>query len=374
MDYFTERTSCIMCESTNLKTLLEENMTIPIACYSQEIPEKYPVSIPYNIQSCEFCNSIQTKYLGDLNLIYGGNHANLFGSIRNKMNILFAEFILEGHENNSILEIGAGNGDVCDFILEKSPNIKYTIVDPSYWGSKENRIVINSYFEEYNINEEINSIVMSHVFEHFYNPLIILDKIKNQRGIKRVYVNFPDLEYYIDNQNYHVLNPEHIYYVENAFIIDLFRKYGFRLNKRYDYNNFAVFFDFIREDNILITQPKNIKTINSALEYFRKLHNNIIYANKIISDNSDIPVYIWPSSMHTNFVISAGLKSEAILNVLDNSPYKIGKYLYGYNLYCKSFSDIISSKEKKIVLLAGGCYNKEIQNLISAEYNIIVIL
>ena len=46
--------------------------------------------------------------------------------------------------------------------------------------------------------------------------------------------------------------------------------------------------------------------------------------------------------------------------VLDNSPHKIGKYLYGYNLYCKSFKEITESDNKKIIILAGGLYNKEI--------------
>jgi hypothetical protein len=45
--------------------------------------------------------------------------------------------------------------------------------------------------------------------------------------------------------------------------------------------------------------------------------------------------------------------------VLDNSPNKIGKYLYGYNLECKSIEDKLND-EKYAIILNGGCFNKEI--------------
>jgi hypothetical protein len=90
--------------------------------------------------------------------------------------------------------------------------------------------------------------------------------------------------------------------------------------------------------------------------------------------NASLPVYIWPSSMHTNFVISFGLNKDRIINVLDNSPNKIGKYLYGYNLLCKSFTECIQSVERKIIILAGGSYNKEILSSIPLENNIVIVL
>ncbi len=66
--------------------------------------------------------------------------------------------------------------------------------------------------------------------------------------------------------------------------------------------------------------------------------------------------------MHTLFCLALGLQKDKIVAVLDNSPLKIGKYLYGYPYECKPFNDIIQSPEPKIVLLTGGCYNTEIQS------------
>ena len=79
--------------------------------------------------------------------------------------------------------------------------------------------------------------------------------------------------------------------------------------------------------------------------------------------------------MHTLFCISLGLNVSRINNVLDNSPLKINKYIYGYKLKCLSFSNIVESDEEKVILLTGGCYNSEIYDKIKQnEKNIIITL
>jgi hypothetical protein len=70
-----------------------------------------------------------------------------------------------------------------------------------------------------------------------------------------------------------------------------------------------------------------------------------------------------------------GLTVNKIVNVLDNSPHKIGKYLYGYNLYCKSFKEITELNEEKIIILAGGCFTDEVlANLKRNQSNTIYIV
>ena len=48
--------------------------------------------------------------------------------------------------------------------------------------------------------------------------------------------------------------------------------------------------------------------------------------------------------------------------VLDNSVNKIGKYLYGYNLLCSSFDELLKSEEENICVFISGAgnYIKEI--------------
>ena len=93
------------------------------------------------------------------------------------------------------------------------------IIDPYYFGVKENRNIINDYIEQINLtNINTNTIIMSHVYE----PLTIIKKIEKSNNIDYVCLCFPDLEIYIKNNTYNVLIPEHTYYIENNFLKQIF--------------------------------------------------------------------------------------------------------------------------------------------------------
>jgi len=141
------------------------------------------ISIPFNILCCDNCKTFQTKYLGDLNDIYNNNHCDGCVTIRTEMHDRFAELIVNNIPNLiNVVEIGAGNGILSLSLFNIKNDIIYNIIDPSYFGVKENRIIINDYIENVDLNLiDTNVIIMSHVFEHFYEPLEIIKKLKNQK-------------------------------------------------------------------------------------------------------------------------------------------------------------------------------------------------
>ena len=377
MIIYENRKECIFCKQNNLETILDKNYSFPLGNFVVDSPEYKYFFMPYNVQRCKNCFTIQNEYIGNLELIYNNNFAGAYGKIRNSMNELFANFILENEDISSISEIGAGNGDLSDIIVEKK-NIRYTIIDPSFNGNKNKKNIINSFFENCDINQiKDNTIVMSHVFEHFYDPISILEKFNDINSLKYIYLSFPDLESFIKNKDYHVLNPEHTYYVDNKFIENIFNFYNFKLNRVFFHEKHSVFFEFIKntkKNNLPLEFPKNKDNYEDVKKFYNDLLINIENVNNIIS-NTGKPVYIWPCSMHTIFAITFGLNSKYISNVLDNSLLKIDKYLYGYNLKCKSFSEIINNNTDKIVILTGGCYNKEIENISKKNsYNEVLII
>ena len=344
--------------------MFEKDYSFPIGNFVVEDPARTFHFIPYNVQYCDVCKTTQTKYLGDLNLIYEDNFAGAYGSIRNTMNDLFANFILENKNVRDILEIGAGNGSLSESILDKSSN-SYTIVDPSYCGPKEKRCIVPTFFENYKEPSSSNTVVMSHVYEHFYDPCLILEKIKELQDVDYVYLSFPDLEGFIKEGVYHVLNPEHTFYVENEFIVNLFDYFNFKLGRTYSHKNHSIFFEFIRDKESKSTKafPKNRTAVEDTRHFFERVLENVETANKSVEGE----VYMWPCSMHSLFCLSLGLRRDGIRSVLDNSPLKIGKYLYGYGYICESFSTVINSEEPKTILLTGGCYNTEIQTQVKAN-------
>lgn len=362
-DIYRLRNQCLLCSNERLTQILPSDTALPLGCFPVENLSFPCHTVPYNAVHCESCGTVQTKYIGNIELVYGHNFAGLFGTTRNTMNSLFADFISTTENVKNILEIGAGNGDVCDAVLEKKSLINYTIVDPSYWGSTNNRQVLNVFFE--NVPDEqcnqSDTVVMSHVFEHFYNPLDILKKIQKNSSIKNILLNWPNLEEFVRGRTYNVLNMEHIFYVENEFLENIFKMFGFEVKKIYHYNSFAIFYHFVRSDltNNSISFPKNKTTLQDTTLFFDSLFSSVSQYNKILEE-STLPAYIWPCSVHTSFCFMAGLNQARITSLLDNSPGKIGKYQYGFSIPCVSFCQVVQSPEKKILFLVGGQYAKEV--------------
>lgn len=343
--------------------MFAKDLEIAMGCYCVEDPMDKGVSMPYNVVMCAQCKTYQTLYLGDVRVIYNYS-ATAYGTIRGSMNDLFAQFISQNDKIQSIIEIGAGNGSLADTILEYKKDITYNIVDPTYSGREEGRTVQRVFIEDMeNLDTISDTLVMSHVFEHFYRPSHVLEKLSKCAAIQHIYVSFPDLEYCIQGDSYHVLNPEHIYYVENDFIKALFAQYGFETQRTYHHKNHSVFFEFVRQK----TAPTqliplcNARSETEVPAFFKRIFERV---NAIQSRLEDIPkeckIYIWPCAMFSTFLFAMGLPKDRIVGVLDNSPHKIGKYLYGHNLQCMSFLNVLESNEPAAIILNGGCYNQEI--------------
>ena len=354
---FEKRECCIFCDSKTFKTLFEIPYTIPIRNSFEETSNTDYLYMPYNIQICSICKTAQTEYIADIKLLYENNFAGFHGSIRNTHNTLFSEFILKNNEVTSICEIGAGNGMLSDTLME-AKSLSYTIVDPSFGGTIENKKIISTYFEECNENDiQCNTLVMSQVFEHFYKPIEIIKKIQSCKSIQNIYLSFPDLESYIRDGTYHVLNPEHTFYIDNTFLEKIFGLYGFIMKRKHFHENHSVFFEFIRDVPSLEQFPVNKDSEEKVSLFFNRLLKAIDIVNNI---DTNLPMYIWPCSMHTIFAFSLGLDSSKVKNILDNSPAKLHKFLYGYRLECLAFTDIIQDSQEKYIILSGGCYNKEV--------------
>jgi hypothetical protein len=193
------------------------------------------------------------------------------------------------------------------------------------------------------------------------------------KTLKYIYISLPDFETYIKQGTYHLLNPEHTYYVETQFLENTFLFHGFKIVRKYHHENHSIFLEFIRTDTTLLTFPKNINSPLDITIFFNNIINNISIINKIISQTTK-EVYIWPSASPTLLMFALGLDNTKINNVLDNSPLKINKYLYGCNLFCKSLNSVSQTDTAKIIILTGGCYNKEILNTIQLNIKNQVII
>ena len=86
------------------------------------------------------------------------------------------------------------------------------------------------------------------------------------------------------------------------------------------------------------------------------MHKNIKILNNIF-EKYKYNFYIWPSSAHNVALFVNGLNYNNLTGLLDNSPNKIGKYLYGYNLQCSSFNEIVQKDEVGTCIIISGAGN-----------------
>lgn len=357
------RYSCIFCNSKNIKIYFENDIKIPENITMINIPDNINCNfINYNVQICNDCRCIQNKYLTNIDNLYKNSHINPYGSTRKIMTEMFSNLILSNDNIKYIIEIGGGQGELSDILIKKYKN-KYSIIDPSYIGPIENRIIIKEYVENINFNNiEGDTLIMSHVFEHFYDPLTIIKMIHNNKNINNVYICHPNFNKYVLEQTYNILTCEHTFYIENEFLIKLFEYYNFELLNTQTVTNYAILFEFRRNDNEQIKKifPININTEIYFNDYQNKMLKRIKYLNDII-DNTDKIIYIWPCSVHSITLFNFGLNYKKIKALLDNSESKINKYIYGYNIICLSYNEILHNNEDKYIILSGGCFNNELE-------------
>ena len=376
---YTVRTECIFCKNTLNTTYFENDYSFPVTQYQINIDDKLPViDIPFNVCICSKCNTAQTKYLGDLSDIYKINHADSTSRVMKELHVNVCEIVSKySTDIRNIIEIGFSFGILSDMILERNPNIKYYVVEPSFCGDRSNKTIIDDYYENIDdSNIDANTMIISHVFEHFFKPLDILDKIRKNSGIEHFFLIFPNLEHCMHACIPHFLHSEHTYYIDNTFLVKLCELYGFALVEQKYHKEHSVIFYFRRKTTNVLLDNGVIRNSDYSLDrFYSNIRLNVEYFNQhIYSVCSEHKIYIWPAAIHTIYLCKIGLSYKQIHGMLDNSPHKIGKKMHCIDLPIYSFSEILSMNAKNTtVILYGGFNIKEITTQIETATNITFI-
>jgi len=360
------RNKCIHCNSILGRQYFVNDLLIPIGLYNITEDDD-DITIPYNVFICRDCFTIQNKYLGNLDLVYKYGHNEGTGKIYNAMHLEFKNLIIKNINVRNVLEVGCSVATLSDLIIKDMPNILYTIVEPNCKSTSTSQRVIHKNFIE-NIHSSIinknDTLILSHVLEHFYEPKKILDKLLLNTGINYFYLAWPDLDHYIENCVVNIVTIEHTYYVSCSFLENLISTYGFVKKEKIKFRDHTIFYFFERDNNIntndqdikLITESKNLDLFNRYIGSIKKKINSI---NQIITNNAEKNVYIWPCSTHNlTMLIYDEVQLERLKGFIDNSPNKIGKKTILYNKPCVSFSEI--DRKQSHIILNGGPFNNEL--------------
>lgn len=356
----TERKVCLMCKNTEFETFFKNDYTSGLS-FSFSEKDEDENWIPFNILACSSCHTVQTKYIADLSILYNNNHVDSFGSTKSELIDSFSKFISKNKSIDGIIEVGTPAPDLANRIL-KEYSTDYTIIEPSFIGKKGNITIVDSFIENVNFSSiKGNTLIMSQVFEHFYDPPSILEKVSNTK-LEYLYLCHPQFTYFCKNDVYNILNVEHVSYYEEEFLYELMKKYGFYIEEQELFKQHAIYLKFIRKPRDTTIQLKNISAIEDTRYYFNTMIRRIEKLNTIMKENKDLKFYLWPASAHTIATLTMGIDTTRVSGLLDNSPNKIGKKLIGYKIPCFSFEEMLRNTDPMIRIVIGcsGSYINEL--------------
>ena len=316
---------------------------------------------------CKKCGCIQLLNLIDLEHLYSISHNPGVGKTWQLHNASFSDYIVK-YGSDKILEIGGGNGLIADSVTFKNKKVqRYKIYDVHC--NKELSASVMEFNESFfDLNEELlnigefNTIVLSHTFEHLYEPVATLIKFHDILPIGgRVILSMPNIENGIIDKFTNALSFEHPFYIEEDNLDYMLRKTGFKpINiSNFSKHNIFVVYEKTAED-ISVRFPQNYKKNKKIFYDFVDHHlKNLAYLNDQIEKHKDCEKYLFGSHIFSQFLINFGLNVDDFIGILDDDINKQDHRLYGTKLMTYA-SDIIKGVEEPFIILQAGIYNKEI--------------
>ncbi len=367
------RDKSLLTDKNNLEHLYTF-MDFPVfmGCVGQSESQDIKSDMVWDI--CRDTGLIQLRNLIPLDVLYMDQHNDGTGTVWQKHYQEFAEFIKKNNDGKNILEIGGAHDVIANNYFALDPQAKWTTVEPNpqYIKNEKIKIIKGLFDDKFVIDENIDAVIHSHVFEHVYQPIEFMQHISQylQKGQKHIFT-FPNMVEMLKKKFTNCLNFEHTVFLTEDITDYLLQKFGFKiLDKQYYGNPHSIFYATEKskaQDNMLLPQ-------NRYYEYKKIFMDFVNYHLDIVNDInkkielSDKPVYLFGAHIFSQYLIGFGLNTEKISNILDNSPIKIGKRLYGTSLMVDS-PKILAGKGKVNIILKAGIYNEEIKKDILENVN-----
>jgi len=367
-----DRSYSVITKEKNLETLLSIK-DFPVFFGCTDKPKSDDLKCDMNWAIDPSTGIVQLTKLVPLEILYMEQHVDAIGSTWSEYNEAFSEYVCKNRKGN-IIEIGGGSGKIANIVLSKTEDIKYSIIEPNpLCESTERLSIIKSFFSKSLKNEfdGENTIIFSQVYEHVYDPQEFLEEIGDFLPVGgRMVFAYPNLEYWFKNKFTNAINFEHTLLMTDYFVDYFLEKSGFKTLEKIEYKNHSHFYVVEKIEN----KKANISLENKYHHYkkmfndFVDYHNNIVNEINSTIENSNGDVFLFGGHIFSQYLIMFGLNTSKIKNILDNSPLKQEKRLYGTSLYVKSPS-VLKDSDNPVVILKAGLYNEEIKKDILENIN-----
>jgi hypothetical protein len=351
-----ERKKCVLCDKENLESHFSFSRFS-----SSYVPTYTPLSLDTFVdlewKRCVSCGSIQLATLVNPETLYSSNHNNTLNSVTwNNHHTEFCDFVASKILNSQkVLEIGGASYCLVRRMVKKGYS-NYSILDMSEPSTDLQKEFPSISYLKGNCEEfmfpELDHIVMSHVFEHLYNPRKFLECLKKS-SIQSIFISVPNLEALYASGCKSILHIEHTYSYSENDIEALFSEFSFGCLSKQKFGSHSLFYHFTK------STPSRLSYSNSQVlvNHFQE-RKSLIEAITI-----NMPCFIAPAGHfgHILYYHLSETSKKYILGFLDNDKTKQGPRMPGTPCSIFSPTTLEKYKENIQILLFGGLYNNEIK-------------
>ncbi len=370
------RDKSLLSNKKNLETLHKfKDFPVFMGCVEQPQDEDIVSDMIWDI--CPETGLIQLQKLLPLDILYLDQHNDGVGKVWQDHYVAFAKFISKFNPKR-VLEIGGAHDHIARNLWTVIPDVEWTTVEPNaqYITNPKIKLIKGWFDDKFKLDEGIDTIVHSHVFEHTYEPFKFLKQINSflKRGDKHIFT-FPNMIPMLDKKFTNCLNFEHTVFLTEEITDYILQSMGFKiLEKEYYGDPHSIFYATEKTDVV-----EDVSTLpNKYIQYKKLFMDYINYHKEMIDDlnmkigSSNEPVYLFGAHIFSQTLIQFGLKVDKIVGLLDNSQVKNKKRLYGTKLMVEH-PKILKGKGKVNVIIKAGIYNEEIKRDILENINSEVI-
>jgi hypothetical protein len=352
-----QRNSCVICEHTIFENVYK--LTNYPSSSSPGINNDYNEDLLSDIvfKGCTSCGCVQLETLINPDILYQEYHNDTVNTPTWKLHhSSFSSFILNNFNDNKILEIGGYTAVLAKKIIQEL-KCKYTILDIVQQPPNHTDIdYISANCETFDYNNE-KTVIMSHVFEHIYNPTKLINQFIKS-GVENVFISIPNMNSLLRTNNIAILHVEHTFYIDEYDIKSMFSKAGFVCSAQQYFKDHSIFFHF--KKHAQCTSFIYVKTdrIIQQKDIYKKIES--FFSSFEINQ----PCFIAPAGNYGQKIYYY-LKqyNEHIIGFLDNDSCKVGKRVYGTPKFVFTPSELTKYKDQQItIILFAGPYKNEIKN------------
>lgn len=370
---YIDRPASVITGKKNLEALYTFNdFPVFMGCTDQPIENDILADMNWAIDT--ETGLIQLTKLVPMEILYMDQHMDSTGATWMAYNESLASFILK-HKDGDIMEIGGGSGKLANLIIKKDSQIVYTVVEPNPVFEQSERLrIIHAFFSEgMKLGESVKTIVLSQVLEHVYNPIKFLAQVNESLPVGGKFIfGYPNLEYLFSHYFTNAINFEHTMLMTEYYVDYFLEKSGFRILSKVPYGNHSHFYAVVKKSHS-VTEGK--LSIESRYKHYKEMFQGYIKHNRdlVKKINRQInectsDVYLFGAHIFSQYLFAFGLDTTRIKSILDNSPIKQGRRLYGSTLFVNS-PTVLSGVNKPVIILKAGLYNDEIIKNIRENIN-----